>query len=207
MESPDISPSTRDRNDRGGLSREASKFSCSATIISAWRQPAWRHVLPRGVRPRYASAPQTTASSWTASPRASRPCSPLKDPRMNNIPAGWPSDRPLAISLAVMLEGWAEPDAPGIGPMGNPLKPGTVDLQARSWADYGAKVGAWRLLDLLDQQGVRAVFYTSGVVAELYPDLPASIARRGHVVAAHGWSQGTLPPYLSEAAEAADITR
>jgi peptidoglycan/xylan/chitin deacetylase (PgdA/CDA1 family) len=125
----------------------------------------------------------------------------------SGIPPGWPSDRPLAVSVAVMLEGWAAPDAPGIGPMGNPLKPGTVDLQARSWSDYGAKVGAWRLLDLLDREGVRAVFYTSGVVAELYPDLAAAIARRGHAVAAHGWSQGTLPAYLSETAEEADIAR
>jgi peptidoglycan/xylan/chitin deacetylase (PgdA/CDA1 family) len=126
---------------------------------------------------------------------------------MNKIPGDWPAERPLAVSVSVMLEGWAAPDAPGIGPMGNPLKPGTVDLQARSWAEYGAKVGAWRLLDLLDQQGVRAVFYTSGVVAGHYPELLASITRRGHVVAAHGWSQGTLPAYLAEEAEAADIAR
>ena len=119
----------------------------------------------------------------------------------------WEPDKPLAISVNVMLEGWAAPDAPGIGPMGNPLRPGVVDLQARSWADYGAKVGAWRLLDLLDQEGVRAVFYTSGVVAEQYPDLAAAIAKRGHHVAAHGWSQGTLPPYLTPEAEQADIAR
>ena len=107
-----------------------------------------------------------------------------------------------------MLEGWAAPDAPGIGPMCNPLRPVTFDLKARSWADYGAKVGAWRILDLLDrEEGVRAVFYTSGVVAAHYPGLLAAIARRGHVVAAHGWSQGTLPAYLSEDAEAADIAR
>jgi hypothetical protein len=106
-----------------------------------------------------------------------------------------------------MLEGWAAPDAPGMGPMGNLLKPGTIDLQARSWADYGAKVGAWRLLDLLDQEGVRAVFYTSGVVAEHYPGLPAAIAARGHSVSAHGWSQGTLPAYLTAEQEAADIAR
>jgi peptidoglycan/xylan/chitin deacetylase (PgdA/CDA1 family) len=106
-----------------------------------------------------------------------------------------------------MLEGWAEGSAPGIGPMGNPLKPGITDLQALSWAEYGPKVGAWRLLDLLDHQGVKAVFYTSGVVAERYPDLPAAIATRGHTVAAHGWSQGTLPPYLTEAAEQADIAQ
>jgi peptidoglycan/xylan/chitin deacetylase (PgdA/CDA1 family) len=126
---------------------------------------------------------------------------------MSAVPAGWPADRPLAVSVAVMLEGWAAPDAPGVGPMGNVLRPGVVDLQARSWAEYGAKAGAWRLLDLLDQEGVRAVFYTSGVVAERFPDLPAAIAARGHRVAAHGWSQGTLPAYLTPEAEAADIAR
>src|SRR6195952_5873438 len=96
------------------------------------------------------------------------------------VPQGWPSDRPLAVSVSVMLEGWETPDAPGMGPMGNVLRPGTIDLQARSWADYGAKVGAWRLLDLLDREGARAVFYTSGVVADQYPDLVAAIAKRGH---------------------------
>ena len=126
---------------------------------------------------------------------------------MSRVPPAWPVDRPLAVSVAVMLEGWAAPDAPGIGPMGNPLRPGTIDLQARSWADYGAKTGAWRLLDLLDREGVRAVFYTSGVVAEQYPDLAGAIAKRGHIVAAHGWSQGTLPAYLSEDAETSDIAR
>src|SRR5471030_1948202 len=81
------------------------------------------------------------------------------------VPQDWPKDRPLAVSVSVMLEGWAAPDAPGMGPMGNILRAGTVDLQGRSWAEYGAKAGAWRLLDLLDQQETNAVFYTSGVVA------------------------------------------
>jgi hypothetical protein len=126
---------------------------------------------------------------------------------MSEQPQGWPAGKQLAISLSVMLEGWEEGSAPGIGPMGNPLKPGIVDLQARSWAEYGPKVGAWRLLELLDREQVRAVFYTSGVIAKRYPDLPAAITGRGHVVAAHGWSQGTLPPYLTESAERAEIER
>ena len=121
------------------------------------------------------------------------------------LPTGWPKGRPLAVSLSVMLEGWAEGSAPGVGPMGNVLRPGVVDLQARSWADYGARVGAWRILDILDQAGLPAVFYTSGVVAERYPDLPRAIADGGHAVAAHGWSQGTLPPYLTPEQEQADI--
>ena len=127
---------------------------------------------------------------------------------MNSLPpSGWPADRPLAVSVSVMLEGWEAPDAPGIGPMGNPLRPGTIDLQARSWAEYGPKVGAGRLLELLEREETRAVFYVSGTTAEQYPDLLAAIAAAGHPVAAHGWSQGTLPAYQTEAVEAADIAR
>ena len=106
-----------------------------------------------------------------------------------------------------MLEGWAAPDAPGIGPMGNPLKPGTVDLQARSWAEYGAKVGARRLLDLLDQQGVRAVFYTSGVVAERYPDLPPRSPNAAMSSRRMAGGRAPCPPTCRTTHEAADIAR
>ena len=123
------------------------------------------------------------------------------------VPAGWPADRPLAVSVNVMLEGWAEGSAPGIGPMGNPLKPGLRDYQALSWAEYGPKTGMRHLLAAFEREAVRAVVYTSGVVAERYPDLPREMVARGHVVAAHGWSQGTLPVALSPAEETADIAR
>ena len=52
-----------------------------------------------------------------------------------SVPAGWPAEKPLAVAVSIMLEGWTDDSAPGIGPMGNPLKPGVLDLQARSWAD------------------------------------------------------------------------
>jgi hypothetical protein len=79
--------------------------------------------------------------------------------------------------------------------MGNPLKAGFLDRQARSWAEYGPKVGAWRLLDILDSAGVKATFYVSGIIAEQYPKLTAEINAQGHVIAAHGWSQDVLPIY------------
>ena len=50
-----------------------------------------------------------------------------RNPMPSAQPPGWPADKPLAISVNVMLEGWAEGSAPGIGPMGNPLKPGVPD--------------------------------------------------------------------------------
>src|SRR3954447_19430152 len=79
-----------------------------------------------------------------------------------HVPQGWPTGRTLAVSISVMLEGWAEPDAPGIGPMGNPLKPGVVDLQARSWAEYGPKIGGWRVLRPLHRGGVPGGFLNTG---------------------------------------------
>ena len=91
-------------------------------------------------------------------------------------PPGWPDGKPLALSVSVMLEGWTDDSAPGIGPMGNPLKAGVLDLQARSWAEYGPKVGAWRLLDILQRLDVRCVFYVSGILAERYPELMKAIA-------------------------------
>jgi hypothetical protein len=123
------------------------------------------------------------------------------------MPAGWPEERSLAVSISVMLEGWTDDSAPGIGPMGNPLKPGVRDLQALSWAEYGPKTGSRRLLDLLATAGVRAVWYTSGIVADRDPELMADIVAAGHVVAAHGWAQNILPAYQSAAEEEADLAQ
>ena len=124
-----------------------------------------------------------------------------------NLPAGWPIGRSLAVSVSVMLEGWSDDAAPGLGPMGNVLKAGTLDRQARSWADYGVNAGAWRLLDVLAAARVRAVFYVSGILAERHPDLVRAIAAAGHNVAGHGWAQEIIPATQDRATEAHDLDR
>ncbi len=123
------------------------------------------------------------------------------------LPAGWPEGRSLAVSVNVMLEGWSDGAAPGVGPMGNVLKAGATDFQALSWAEYGANAGAWRLLDVLAAAGVRAVFYVSGVLAEGHPELMRAIVAAGHVVAAHGWGQQTIPATQAVEDETRDLQR
>jgi peptidoglycan/xylan/chitin deacetylase (PgdA/CDA1 family) len=123
------------------------------------------------------------------------------------LPAGWPEGRSLAVSVSVMLEGWSDGAAPGVGPMGNVLKAGTLDLQGRSWAEYGPNAGAWRLLDVLEAADVRAVFYVSGILAARYEPLMKAIVSAGHVIAAHGWGQEIIPATQEQAAEKADLTR
>jgi hypothetical protein len=126
---------------------------------------------------------------------------------MADLPTAWPRGRNLAVSVSVMLEGWSDGAAPGVGPMGNPLPPGVLDLQARSWADYGPNVGAWRLLDVLAGAGVTAVFYVSGILAERYPVLMSSIAEAGHTIAGHGWAQDIIPAMQSRDDEERDLVR
>jgi hypothetical protein len=123
------------------------------------------------------------------------------------LAAGWPERRSLAISLSVMLEGWSDEAAPGVGPMGNVLKAGVLDRQARSWAEYGAAEGARRLLDCLARAEAKAVFYTSGILAERHMALLQAIRGAGHCVAAHGWAQDIIPAYQARDAESADIAR
>ena len=126
---------------------------------------------------------------------------------MVETPRGWPAQRTLAVSVNVMLEGWSDDAAPGIGPMGNPLKASALDLQARSWAAYGPKVGAWRILDLLARSNTKAVFYVSGILADQYPALVRAIADAGHAVAGHSWAQEIIPATQTAEAEARDLER
>lgn len=122
-------------------------------------------------------------------------------------PQGWPSDKPLAVSVNIMCEAWADDAAPGIGPMGNPLKSGYLDTQARSWAEYGMTIGAPRLLDIVAELGVPCGTYASGIIAEKWPDLLRRIDGDGHFIGAHAWMQNSLPVYQERADEAAELAR
>ena len=123
------------------------------------------------------------------------------------LPAAWPVGKRLAVSVNIMCEAWTDDAAPGIGPMGNPLNAGVLDTQARSWAEYGMTIGAYRPLDIVAESGVPCGTYASGIIAEKWPELLKRIDSDGHFVGAHAWMQNTLPAYQERDAEAADLKR
>lgn len=61
-------------------------------------------------------------------------------------------------------------------------------IARHSWTDYECRVerNVSAILDLLDESGSRATFFTLGWIAQRYPTLIREIVRRGHELASHG---------------------
>ncbi|MGI5212028.1 polysaccharide deacetylase family protein [Plantactinospora sp. CA-290183] len=119
----------------------------------------------------------------------------------------WPGGRHVAVVFNVAFEAWSDGRAPGVGPMGNVLAPGTFDTNALMWGHYGAARGMRRLLRVLDRVGTRASVMVSGVLAERDPELVSAIAGAGHEIVAHGYAQEIVPAGLSADADRDNISR
>jgi polysaccharide deacetylase family protein (PEP-CTERM system associated) len=62
-------------------------------------------------------------------------------------------------------------------------------VSRETWKTFDSRVVAntQRLLDLFDESGVKATFFTLGWIAEHHPTLVREIADRGHETASHGY--------------------
>lgn len=119
----------------------------------------------------------------------------------------WPGGRRVAVIFNIAYEAWSEGQAPGIGPMGNVLKPGYFDTNADSWARFGAVRGIDRLLDVAKRQGIRTSVMTNGILADKHPASVRRIRDEGHEIVAHSWGMDVIPVYLDEAGERANLDR
>ena len=119
----------------------------------------------------------------------------------------WPGNRRIAAVFNVAFEGWSDGVAPGVGPMGNPLRPGVLDTNAINWAQYGGQRGIMRLVRDLDRAGVRSSVMINGVMAQRWPDAVRALRDGGHEFVAHSWAMDLLPVGMEEAAERDNIRR
>jgi len=63
-----------------------------------------------------------------------------------------------------------------------------VDRKDWSTMEYRVEANTDQLLELFEQRGVKATFFTLGWVAERSPDLVRRIQKAGHEIASHGYS-------------------
>jgi peptidoglycan/xylan/chitin deacetylase (PgdA/CDA1 family) len=130
-------------------------------------------------------------------------------PRITRLPDDfrWPGGHRLAVIFNIAFEAWSDGQAPGIGPMGNVLKPGYFDTNAHSWASFGLVRGIHRLLDIAGRHGVKTSVMVNGVICERDPATVARLAALGHEVVNHSWGMDVIPVYLDEAGERANLAR
>ncbi|MEN9417313.1 MAG: hypothetical protein RI988_933 [Pseudomonadota bacterium] len=129
--------------------------------------------------------------------------------RIERLPDGfrWPGGHRVAVIFNIAYEAWSDGQAPGIGPMGNVLKPGYFDTNADSWARFGEVRGIERLLDIVARRGVKTSVMVNGVLAQRQPALVRRIAEAGHEIVNHSWGMDVIPVYLDEAAELENLRR
>ncbi|MFB0507180.1 MAG: polysaccharide deacetylase family protein [Thermodesulfobacteriota bacterium] len=94
---------------------------------------------------------------------------------MNDEDIEWPENHQCALGIVVDYS--VQSNADGIGP----------DDAGTHQAEFGARVGIWRLFDLFEKYNLRVTFAVPAIIAEIYPESVREIIKRGHEVAAHGY--------------------
>jgi allantoinase len=115
----------------------------------------------------------------------------------------WPNGAGLAVYIAINLEHFAFGE--GLGAELAPAGP-QPDVLNYAWRDYGNRVGAWRLIELLDElQCPASVLINSDIYAGA-PGLAEAFRARGDEFVGHGRTNSERQGVLDESAEAALIT-
>lgn len=116
----------------------------------------------------------------------------------------WPGGARLAVYLGLNLEHFAFGQglgaelAPGANGGGGPQP----DVLNYAWRDYGNRVGAWRVLELLDELALPATVLLNSAMYDYAPQLVAAHRARGDEIAGHGRTNSERQSMMNEAAEA-----
>ena len=119
----------------------------------------------------------------------------------------WPGGARLAVYLGLNLEHFAFGEglgaelAPGANGGGGPQP----DVLNYAWRDYGNRVGAWRVLELLEELSLPATVLLNSAMYDYAPELVAAHRARGDEIAGHGRSNSERQSTLPEAEERALI--
>ena len=114
----------------------------------------------------------------------------------------WPGDKRLAVYIGLNLEHFAFGEG-----LGAELAPGgpQPDVLNYAWRDYGNRVGAWRMLELLDNLGMPTTVLANSAMYGYAPALMEAFRARGDEIAGHGRTNSERQSTMSEDEERAMI--
>ena len=121
----------------------------------------------------------------------------------------WPDNARIAFTVTLVLDYWevnppenASRDPRIVSPLGNFFP----DWLTWSQREYGARVGIFRVLDVLDRFGVTPSVALGAAAAKRYPELVDELTRRNACFLAHGtYATRRITSRMSEAEERAFI--
>jgi peptidoglycan/xylan/chitin deacetylase (PgdA/CDA1 family) len=110
--------------------------------------------------------------------------SPQRFPHWRSI--SWPRNAKVAVQILLAFEAFVEhsqfttEQSAGHNPF------------SISYGDYGSHVGVWRLLQMLEDEGVAASVAINGLAAERCPEAIVAMVEGGHELVGHGWANDRL---------------
>jgi allantoinase len=121
----------------------------------------------------------------------------------------WPDGARIALTVTLVLDYWeldppkdANRDPRIVSPLGNFFP----DWLTWSQREYGARVGIFRVLDVLDRFGVTPSVALGAAAATRYPELIDELTRRNACFMAHGtYATRRITSRMTEAEERAHI--
>ncbi len=126
-------------------------------------------------------------------------CPIIRRPRLE-----LPGAARIAVWVGVNVEHY-EPDKPGIS-----IAAGTAQLVPdplnAGWREYGPRVGLWRLMDVIERQGIVPSVLLNSDACEIYPEIIEEGRRRGWVWLAHGKNNTILQTDMSPGDERRYLT-
>lgn len=108
-------------------------------------------------------------------------------------PFRWPGGARLAVWFIPNVEAFVFQPTAGAAP----------DVPGFSWREYGMRVGLWRMMDAMDEFGVRGTVALNAAVCELYPKAIEAMTQRGWEMMGHNLTNSrslrNLPPVEEDA--------
>jgi allantoinase len=124
-------------------------------------------------------------------------------PIVERKPLRWPNGARIAVWVIPNIEHFL-PDRPSLSVA--PALAGLVpDVANHSWRDYGARIGVWRLMEILERHGIKATAALNSDVCEFYPQIVAAGSALGWEWMGHGRSTSTLLTGMQREQETLEI--
>lgn len=110
----------------------------------------------------------------------------------------WPNGKRLAVYLGLNLEHFAFGEG-----LGAELAPGgpQPDVLNYAWRDHGNRVGAWRMLEMLEALSLPCSALINSVMLDYAPSLVEAFVARGDEIVGHGRSNTERQSTMSEGDE------